>query len=48
MREYDRHPVIVALTDALKVGNYSYKTVKNYKQALIALIRYVGNKPLMN
>lgn len=26
--------------------NYSYKTLKNYKQALIALIRYVGNKPL--
>lgn len=24
----------------------SFKTLKNYEQALIALIRYVGNKPL--
>ena len=40
MREYDRHPVIVAVSDALRVQNYAYKTYKNYKQALIALIRY--------
>lgn len=46
MGEYDRHPVIRAVSDALRVQNYSYKTYKNYKQALIALIRYVGNKPL--
>lgn len=46
IRDYDRHPVIVLLTNALKVGNYSYKTFKNYKQALIALICYVGDKPL--
>lgn len=46
VREYDRHPIIVALTDALRVGNYSYKTFKNYRQALIALLRYVGDKPL--
>jgi len=45
-REYDRHPDIIALTEALKVGNYSFKTFKNYKQALITLIRYVGNKPI--
>lgn len=45
-REYDQHPVMVALCDALRVQNYSFKTLKNYKQALIALIRYVGNKPL--
>ena len=40
MREYDRHPVIKALCDALRVQNYAYKTLKNYKQAIIALIRY--------
>lgn len=46
MREYDRHPVIVAISDALRVQNYSFKTYKNYKQALIALIRYIGDKPV--
>lgn len=46
VREYDRHPVIVAVCDALRVQNYSYKTLKNYKQALIALIRYTNPKPL--
>lgn len=46
VREHDRHPVIVAVTEVLKVQQYSYKTYKNYKQALIALIRYVGHKPL--
>ncbi|MBC7568991.1 MAG: phage integrase N-terminal SAM-like domain-containing protein [Spirosoma sp.] len=46
MREYDRHPVIVAVTNALRVQQYSYKTLKNYKQALITLIRYVGARPL--
>ncbi len=46
VRKYDCHPVIMAVSDALRVQNYSYKTLKNYKQALIALIRYIGNKPL--
>ena len=46
VREFDKHPVIVAVCNALRVQNYSYKTLKNYKQALIALIRYAGNKPL--
>ncbi len=45
-REYDKHPVIVAITNALRVQQYSYKTLKNYKQALITLIRYAGVKPL--
>lgn len=45
-REYDRHPVVVALTNSLKVQNYSYKTLKNYKQALIALLRYINTKPI--
>ena len=46
MREYDRHPVILALCDALRVQNYAYKTLRNYKQAVIALIRYTHPKPL--
>ncbi|GAB3643325.1 tyrosine-type recombinase/integrase [Spirosoma arcticum] len=46
MREYDRHPVIVAISDTLRIQNYSYKTYKNYKQAIIALIRYAGLRPL--
>lgn len=45
-RDYDRHPVIVAVCDTLRVRNYSYKTLKNYKQALIALVRYIDPKPL--
>ncbi len=46
VREFDKHPVIMAVCNALRVQNYSYKTLKNYKQALIALIRYAGTKPL--
>lgn len=45
-RNYDQHPAIVALTHALRVQSYSYKTLKNYKQALITLIRYVDPAPL--
>ena len=47
VRQYDQHPVIVAVSDALRVQNYAYKTLKNYKQALIALIRY-AEKPIDN
>ena len=43
---YDNHPVIVAVCNVLRLRNYSYKTLKNYKQALIALIRYTRPKPL--
>ncbi len=46
IREYDRHPVIVALYNALRVQNYAYKTLENYKQALVALIRYTSPGPL--
>lgn len=46
IRDYDRHPVIVALTARLHVQNYSFKTFKSYKQCIIALIRYVGKQPL--
>lgn len=48
MQEYDRHPVVVALSNELRVQNYSYKTYKNYKQAIIALIRYAEPKPIDN
>lgn len=40
IRAYDQHPGIIAMTHALRLGHYSYKTLKNYKQALISLIRY--------
>jgi integrase/recombinase XerD len=46
VREFDRHPVIVAVCDVLRRQHYSYRTLKNYKQALIALIRYTTPKPL--
>jgi integrase/recombinase XerD len=44
--QYDNHPVIVAVCDTLRTQNYSHKTLKNYKQALIALIQYAGSEPL--
>lgn len=44
--EYDQHPVIVAVSNTLRVQNYSYKTLKNYKQALVTLIRYANPKPM--
>lgn len=40
-REYDQHPIVLILWTTMHVQNYSRKTFKNYKQALIALIRYV-------
>jgi integrase/recombinase XerD len=46
MTDFDDHPVIVAVSDALRVQQYSYKTLKNYKQALIALIRFATPKPI--
>ena len=44
--DYDRHPAIAAMSDAMRIQNYSFKTFKNYKQALIALIRYAEPMPL--
>ena len=44
--EFNQHPVIVALCNKLVLLNYSHKTLKNYRQALIALIRYAQPKPL--
>lgn len=46
LREFDRHPVIESLTNAMRLLQYSYKTIRNYRQAMIALLRYVGNGPL--
>ena len=46
LREYDHHPAIVSLCNALNVQGYSYKTLKNYRQAIIALIRYADPKPI--
>ncbi|CCG99673.1 integrase family protein [Fibrella aestuarina BUZ 2] len=44
--EFDTHPVIVAVTQALCVQHYSRKTYKNYKQALVSLIRYAQPKDI--
>ncbi|AKD54932.1 tyrosine-type recombinase/integrase [Spirosoma radiotolerans] len=38
--EYDQHTVILALYEVMRIQNYSQKTFKNYRQALIALIRH--------
>ncbi len=43
---FNQHPVIVALCNKLALLNYSYKTLKNYRQALIALIRCAEPKPV--
>ncbi|MBO0939082.1 site-specific integrase [Fibrella sp. HMF5335] len=43
---FNQHPVIVALCETLVRLTYSYKTIKNYRQALIALIRYTDSKPV--
>jgi len=48
LTEYDNHPAVVALSDALRVQQYSHKTYKNYRQALIALICYANPKPIDN
>ncbi|GAB2557891.1 tyrosine-type recombinase/integrase [Spirosoma areae] len=46
LTDYDKHPAVVALCNKLRVLNYSIKTLRNYKQAIIALIRYADPKPL--
>jgi len=47
-KEFDQHPVIVALVRALQLNNYSYKTLKNYKFSLILLIKFAGNTSVEN
>ena len=46
LRDYDQHPAVLAMCNTLQVQNYSFKTLKNYKQAIIALIRYCHPKPI--
>ncbi|RYF66132.1 MAG: integrase [Cytophagaceae bacterium] len=43
---YDTHPVILALSNQMRIQNYSLKTIKNYKQALVSLIRFAGGQLL--
>ena len=43
---FNQHPVIVALCNKLVSLNYSYKTLKNYRQTLITLIRYADPKTI--
>lgn len=43
---YNQHPVIVELCNTLRLQNYSYKTLGNYKQALVSLIRYVAPRSI--
>ncbi len=44
--QYEHHPVVVALSDTLRLQQYSQKTLKNYKQAIITLIRYADPEPV--
>lgn len=44
--EHDKHPAVVALCQTLVRLNYSRKTLKNYKQALVALIQYAQPTPI--
>ena len=38
--QYDQHPVVVAVSNAMRLRNYSPKSIRNYRQSLIGLIRY--------
>lgn len=40
------HPSVVALVKDMKVRNYSYKTISNYRSQLIRIIHFFKNKPL--
>jgi integrase/recombinase XerD len=44
--ELEKHPAVVALSQTLLRLNYSHKTLRNYRQALIALIRYAEPTPV--
>ncbi|GAB3714025.1 site-specific integrase [Spirosoma flavus] len=44
--EFDQHPVINTVSQVLRRQHYSYKTLTNYKQALITLLKYMGDKAL--
>lgn len=46
--EIYKHPVIVELNQHMRVRNYSYKTINNYRVQLIKLIYYFDNTELKN
>lgn len=46
--ELYKHPVIVELHQHMRVRNYSYKTINNYRGQLIKLIHYFDNTELKN
>lgn len=46
--EIYKHPVIVELNQHMRVRNYSYKTIKNYRVQLIKLICFFDNTELKN
>lgn len=46
--EIYKHPVIIALNQHMRVRNYSYKTIGNYRSQLIKLIHYFHDIELKN
>ena len=44
--EADNHPTIQEVVRELQIRNYSSKTIKNYKSALMGLIHFVKDQPL--
>ena len=44
--EYDTCVEVIALSQEIKLRNYSHKTFKNYKSALVSLMIHVKKKPL--
>jgi integrase/recombinase XerD len=46
VREDYQHPIIVALAKHMRVRNYSYRTICNYRSQLIKLIHYFSPTPI--
>lgn len=44
--EIYNHPIIVELTRHMKIRNYSYKTISNYRSQIIMMINYFSPKNL--
>ncbi|GAB3998849.1 site-specific integrase [Spirosoma daeguense] len=44
LRALDGHPIVAAMTETMHVLNYSRKTIKNYKQAIVSLLNYLAGK----
>ncbi len=45
-REDYKHPVILAVTQNMRIRNYSYKTISNYRSHLIQMIHFFSPKAL--